>query len=63
MVLAKLFFASSGRHAVRSTAVPFLTAPLTIASSDCKHQRCLRAEDHGEHRVMGEPLIRKFEEC
>ena len=21
----------------------------------------LRAEDHGEHRVMGKPLIRKFE--
>jgi hypothetical protein len=34
VVLAKLFFASAGRHAERSTAVPFLTALLTIASSD-----------------------------
>ena len=31
---AKLFFASSGRHADRSTAVPFFTAPLTFASRD-----------------------------
>ena len=33
-VLAKLFFAFSGRQADRSGAVPFATAPLTMASSD-----------------------------
>jgi hypothetical protein len=33
-VLAKLFFAFSGRHADSSGAVPLAIAPLTMASSD-----------------------------